>query len=364
MNTTPTMAAVCQGNFEEAAVKTLRKMRLDTTSCDVMLQGKSGDVIQAHRSILRARSIFFEQKIVGVEENHPIIYSFESAEEDDLKLLVDFIYLGECKVSEERLEKFLEIGHSLMVDGLWESNTDEDVETNYSKCEKLVKSIIPFFQPLHLDSQYHDTTIPNSIVKREMKKKMLDDDSMEYNVIGEGTSDESISNEFKLQKSELKKNLNSRYSLNKHIERMHELKLRTELKLGTESGKENDSVVYHSPNKDTTESFDKEKESDQYNNSTNDGNKSSLDGSLEQHQNKYERVKRECTQCQKIFYHRGTLNRHIKEVCNKSKLLNEDSTPQRHLPTVQGKIKLKCSLCEFVGIDKGSVLIHLRNTHG
>ena len=310
MNTTPKMAAVCHGNFEEAAVKTLRKMRLDTTSCDVMLQGKSGDVIQAHRSILRARSIFFERKIVGVEENHPIIYSFESAEEDDLKLLVDFIYLGECKVSEERLGKFLEIGHSLMVDGLWESNTDEDVETNYSKCEKLVKSIIPVFQPLHDDSMECIVIDEGTSDESIPVFQPLHDDSMECIVIDEGTSDESISNEFKLQKSELKKNLNSRYSLNKHIERMHELKLRTELKLGTESGKENDSVVYHSPNKDTTESFDKEKES-------NDGNKSSLGGSLEKDLNKYERVKHECTQCQKIFYHRGTLNRHIKEVCNK-----------------------------------------------
>ena len=84
----------------------------------------------------------------------------------------------------------------------------------------------------------------------------------------------------------------------------------------------------------------------------------------EEEEKNYKRVKPECTQCQKIFYHRGTLNRHIKEVCNKSKLVNEDSTPQRYLPKVQDKIKLKCPLCEFVGIGKESVLLHIRNTHG
>merc|ERR1712129_72221 len=89
------------------------------------------DQLAAHKVILSASSLFFKSVIKRNPHAHPLIY-LKGVKIEDLKALIDFIYLGQTKVCQEDVQAFLVLGEELGVKGLARDKRIENMgkETN------------------------------------------------------------------------------------------------------------------------------------------------------------------------------------------------------------------------------------------
>merc|ERR1712129_144838 len=75
------------------------------------------DQLEAHKVILSASSLFFKSVIKRNPHAHPLIY-LKGVKIEDMKALIDLIYLGQTKVCQEDVQAFLVLGEELGVKGL------------------------------------------------------------------------------------------------------------------------------------------------------------------------------------------------------------------------------------------------------
>jgi len=75
------------------------------------------DQIQAHKVILSAASLMFQNVLNKNPHNHPLLY-FHGIRKKDMEIVLDFIYSGEAKVPMDGLDAFLKIAKNLQVKGL------------------------------------------------------------------------------------------------------------------------------------------------------------------------------------------------------------------------------------------------------
>merc|ERR1712129_383306 len=75
------------------------------------------DQLEAHKVILSAGSVFFKSVIKRNPRAHPLIY-LKGVKIEDMKALIDFMYLGQTKVCQEDVQAFLVLGEELGVKGL------------------------------------------------------------------------------------------------------------------------------------------------------------------------------------------------------------------------------------------------------
>eukprot|EP00092_Neocalanus_flemingeri_P019671 GFUD01021305.1.p1 GENE.GFUD01021305.1~~GFUD01021305.1.p1 ORF type:complete len:283 (+),score=68.66 GFUD01021305.1:16-864(+) len=98
-----------------------------TLACD-------DDQLEAHKIILSASSVFFKSVIKRNPHSHPLLY-LKGVKIDDLRSLLDFMYLGKTKVAQDHLETFLTLGKELGVKGL-----DSDEEPNVVEYDDVEKN--------------------------------------------------------------------------------------------------------------------------------------------------------------------------------------------------------------------------------
>ena len=92
-------------------------LRGDEDFNDVTLASDDGQQIEAHKVILASSSPFFQNLLKRNKHAHPLIY-MRGIKSDDLVAIVDFIYHGETKISQENLDSFLNIADELSLKGL------------------------------------------------------------------------------------------------------------------------------------------------------------------------------------------------------------------------------------------------------
>merc|ERR1719481_2243709 len=101
-----------------------KKLREEQRLFDVTLATDDGQLVQAHKIILSAGSIFFSE--IFTESNHPnmLIY-LKGINSAGLNSVLDFLYDGETFVTQEEMRAFFETGKELNVKGL--EGLSEDV---------------------------------------------------------------------------------------------------------------------------------------------------------------------------------------------------------------------------------------------
>ena len=112
-------------NFEQTCPTAFRRLWTETEFSDVTLVSEDGDQISAHRVILASCSLFFKDILSGNPHPHPLI-CLTGIKAKILTLVLEYIYLGSCKVDKGSLLPFLTAGRDLVVEGLKEPAIVDD----------------------------------------------------------------------------------------------------------------------------------------------------------------------------------------------------------------------------------------------
>ena len=104
-------------DFEEYTAKAFKTARGTTDFSDVTLVCEDGHLLDAHKLVLSASSQFFQDLFKMNNHPHPLIF-LRGVKAHDLVALVDFLYHGETKMSQEHIETFLAIAEDLKIKGL------------------------------------------------------------------------------------------------------------------------------------------------------------------------------------------------------------------------------------------------------
>lgn len=104
-------------DFEGHTAKAFQTARDSGDFSDVTLVCEDGHLLDAHKLVLSASSQFFQDVFKMNNHPHPLIY-LRGVKAHDLMALVDFLYHGETKMSQEHVETFLAIAEDLQIKGL------------------------------------------------------------------------------------------------------------------------------------------------------------------------------------------------------------------------------------------------------
>lgn len=105
--------------------KTLSEFRNDTAFSDVTLISDDKVKFSAHKILLSSCSDML--KVILKENNHrnSLIY-LSGMSSDDIRLILDYIYLGEAKLYQEQLDSFLKSSKKLEIDGLFDLDANDE----------------------------------------------------------------------------------------------------------------------------------------------------------------------------------------------------------------------------------------------
>ena len=107
-------------DYQSSTRDAFRLLKQDTNFLDVTLACEDGKQVKAHKVVLGSFSSVFQTILTNNVHPHPLLY-LNGIEEQDIVNILDFIYLGEVKVAQSHVQKFLDIAEKFKINGL----TDE-----------------------------------------------------------------------------------------------------------------------------------------------------------------------------------------------------------------------------------------------
>ena len=122
MNPRESLVSLKWQDFHTNLPLSFQDARLSKEFCDVTLVSDDDTVLEAHRVILVAGSLFFEKILRGSKignHPHPMLY-LKGFFKDELTAALDFLYCGEAQVKQESLNSFLTTAQQLGIKGLIE----------------------------------------------------------------------------------------------------------------------------------------------------------------------------------------------------------------------------------------------------
>ena len=81
-----------------------------------------GKLIQAHKMVLSVCSPYFKKIFKGNPCHHPVVF-LKDVTHKELTDILQFMYLGEVRIQQEELGKFLKVAKTLQIKGLTDENT-------------------------------------------------------------------------------------------------------------------------------------------------------------------------------------------------------------------------------------------------
>lgn len=142
---------------------------------DVTLLANDGKQIEAHRVILSSSSNFFRNIFLMNPHKNPLIY-MKGITFVELQSIVNSIYLGECQVVQEDLDKFLAMAKDLQVAGLKEQMRNFEKPFN-EEASELYNPFITEFETSLDETEGSEEGIDNPDDQRD--KNYFEDVSMD-----------------------------------------------------------------------------------------------------------------------------------------------------------------------------------------
>ena len=115
-NSTTTLS---KPNFETFTKNTFRNLLDDEDLSDITLACDDGQLVKAHKVVLVSTSSFFKPILSQAPHPNPLVH-IQGVKAFQLRLLLDFIYLGRASIDRGDLDEFSETTRSLRIEGLEE----------------------------------------------------------------------------------------------------------------------------------------------------------------------------------------------------------------------------------------------------
>ena len=157
-------------DFQEHISGSFGSLRTELDFTDVTLASEDGQYVEAHKVVLAASSLFFQNLLKQIKHQQPFIY-MRGMRSEDLVAIVDFMYHGEVSIHQDNVDNFICIAEELKIKG-------RQKEPDYIKQETAFES------PLNnsISKLKHSTLFQNSVKPTEV----LDKPSFENEVQQEG----------------------------------------------------------------------------------------------------------------------------------------------------------------------------------
>ena len=105
-------------NFASHLAEMCKDLYRDLYFTDVTLVTNDMFPIKAHRSVLIAGSPVLKQLLtLYANQSNPLLF-LKGINQEDLKSLIEFMYLGQTEIPEDRLEKFLKVANEYHIKDL------------------------------------------------------------------------------------------------------------------------------------------------------------------------------------------------------------------------------------------------------
>ena len=109
--------SVFHSQFKRLAPETIKSLITDEHFTNVTLATRNGKQIRAHKVILGSSSSLFKKILINNPHPSQLIY-LKDIKYALLKNILEFIYLGECKVDAKDFKELMAVGEDLEVEGL------------------------------------------------------------------------------------------------------------------------------------------------------------------------------------------------------------------------------------------------------
>jgi len=114
-----------RSDFQSSTKDAFKLLKQDTDFLDVTLACEDGKQVKAHKVVLSSFSSVFQNILKNNPHSHPLLY-LTGVEEQDVLNILDFIYLGEAKIVQDDLKRFMDIAEKFKINGLTSFTTNDE----------------------------------------------------------------------------------------------------------------------------------------------------------------------------------------------------------------------------------------------
>ncbi|KYN04423.1 Protein bric-a-brac 1 [Cyphomyrmex costatus] len=170
-------------NYQNHLSDVVRQLLEEDCMVDVTLSA-DGQRIHAHRIVLCACSILFQEVLSQVTEDYPTIILSDISPQD-IKSIIEFIYHGEIRVPVENINSLLEAARSLKINGLINVNGVEENEIIRVKKERAMEKTVSRVEEIQdnvesLENETHEPSTTEDCISNKKKKRRRDTVKRDY----------------------------------------------------------------------------------------------------------------------------------------------------------------------------------------
>ena len=160
-------------DFKENVNAAFGSLRDDKEFSDVTLACEDGYQMEAHKVILAASSPVLMDLLRKMKHPHPMIY-LKGFQSQDLEAILDFLYLGEAKVSQENLDPFLAAAEQLKLKGLSAQNSEDWVKSHpplkpEPNPAEISKDSVKEIKSVHIGVPYQEVSLAGDLEDLEQR---------------------------------------------------------------------------------------------------------------------------------------------------------------------------------------------------
>jgi len=144
-------------DYHNSVLATFRSLKEEEDFIDVTLSCEETQY-SAHKVVLSACSPYFRKLLKSNPCQHPIVI-LRDVREDDLRLLLNFMYQGEVQVEQDRINTFLRTAETLQIKGL----TDHPLK---EQCQKTSSTSLSTTTPTHPIPEQQEADDYSPLLKR------------------------------------------------------------------------------------------------------------------------------------------------------------------------------------------------------
>ena len=114
--------------FQDDLIETRKTLHNKKLFSDVTLVSADMTKILAHRTVLSSASSVFKQLLMlSHDHGHPVLF-LRGVKHEDLQYIVEFIYLGQVSLPEERVKHFIDSAQDLGISSMEKQDTTKKSE--------------------------------------------------------------------------------------------------------------------------------------------------------------------------------------------------------------------------------------------